>query len=183
MNLMQFDSLISLIPCDSLPSSLANELGRLSQRIRDVKGSNCIKFIHRHQVPQGRNVTYTRLVVDYRPGKLDPNRTRVTVGGNLLTYEGELYTKTTNLIAIKILLDSVLSTKDARFMTIDIKNFYLGTPMDIYEYMKIKFDMIPKEIKDKYNLHDKENNGYVYIEIQKGMYGLKQVGVLANEHL
>ena len=37
-------------------------------------------------------------------------------------------------------------------MTIDIKNFYLGTPMDIYEYMKIKYDTIPQEIKEKYSL-------------------------------
>ena len=68
-------------------------------------------------------------------------------------------------------------------MTIDIKNFYLVTPMDIYEYMKIKFDTIPKEIKEKYNLSDKLHNGYIYIEIQKGMYGLKQSGILANKHL
>ena len=40
-------------------------------------------------------------------------------------------------------------------MTIDIKNFYLGTPMDIYEYMKIRFDTIPEEIKKKYNLSNK----------------------------
>ena len=44
-------------------------------------------------------------------------------------------------------------------MTIDIKIFYLGTPMDIYEYMKIKYNMIPQKIKDKYNLQEKENNG------------------------
>ena len=52
-------------------TSLANKLGRLSQGIRNIKGSNCIKFIHKEQVPKGRNVAYTRLVVDYRPGKSD----------------------------------------------------------------------------------------------------------------
>ena len=164
-------------------TSLANELGRLSQGIRNIKGSNCIKFIYKEQVPKGRNVTYSRLVVDYRPGKSDPNRTRVTVGGNLLTYEGELYTETTDIQGTKMLLNSVLSTKGAKFMTIDIKSFYLGTPMDIYEYMKIRFDTIPEEIKKKYNLSEKKHNGYVYTEIQKGMYGLKQSGVLANKHL
>ena len=29
-------------------ASLANELGRLSQGIRDIKGSNCIELIHKH---------------------------------------------------------------------------------------------------------------------------------------
>ena len=67
-------------------------------------------------MPKGRNVTYTRLVVNQRPGKSDPNRTIVTVGGNHLVYVGELYTETTDLIAIKLLLNSVLSTKNAKFM-------------------------------------------------------------------
>ena len=49
-------------------TSLANEFGRLAQGIRKIKGSNCVNFIHKHQVPQGRNVRYTRLVVDYRLG-------------------------------------------------------------------------------------------------------------------
>ena len=58
-------------------------------------------------------------------------------------------------------------------MCIDINNFYLGTPMKVFEYMKIKYDTIPQEIKDKYNLQELEHDGYVYIEVQKGMYGLK----------
>ena len=93
-------------------TSLANELGRLSQGIRNIKGSNCIKFIYKEQVPKGRNVTYSRLVVDYIPGKSDPNRTRVTVGGNLLTYEGELYTETTDIQATKMLLNSVYQQEE-----------------------------------------------------------------------
>ena len=55
--------------------------------------------------------------------------------------------------------------------------------MDIYEYMKIKYDTIPEEIKEKYNLAELQNNGHIYIEIQKGMYGLKKLGVLANKNL
>ena len=55
--------------------------------------------------------------------------------------------------------------------------------MDIHEYMKIRLDMIPEEIRRKYKLNEKQHNGYVYIEIQKGKYGLKQSGVLANKHL
>lgn len=33
-------------------TSLANELGRLALGIRNIKGSNCIKFICKHQVPK-----------------------------------------------------------------------------------------------------------------------------------
>ena len=164
-------------------TSYANELGRLAQGIRDIKGSNCIYFIPHTKVPRNKQVTYARMVVDYRPTKSDPNRTRVTVGGNLLSYEGELYTETTDLITIKLLLNSVLSTPNAKFMSLDIKNFYLGTPMKEYEYMKIKYDTIPTEIIQKYNLQTLQHNGHIYIEIRKGMYGLKQAGVLANLHL
>ena len=113
--------------------SYANELGRLSQGVRDIEGSNCIRFISKHEVPNNRQVTYGRHVVDYRPTKSDPNRSRLTIGGNLLTYDGNLYTETTDIITTKMLLNSVLSTPGAKFMTVDIKNFYLGTPMSVYE--------------------------------------------------
>ncbi len=56
-------------------------------------------------------------------------------------------------------------------MTVDIKNFYLNTPMAWYEYVRLKIDDIPKEIIMQYNLREKVNDGYVYIEICKGMYG------------
>ena len=82
-----------------------------------------------------------------------------------------------------MLLNSVLSTTGASFTTIDIKNFYLGIPMDVYEYMQIRYDTIQEEIKEKYNLSAKQHNGYIYLEIQKGIYGLKKSGVLANKHL
>ena len=50
-------------------------------------------------------------------------------------------------------------------MTIDISNFYLNTPMDRYEYMRMKSDMFPEDVIQEYNLRDKvEPNGYVYIE-------------------
>jgi hypothetical protein len=54
-------------------------------------------------IPHDRTVTYTRIVVDYRPHKKDPNRVHITVGGNLITYPGELTTQTKDLIMTKIL--------------------------------------------------------------------------------
>jgi hypothetical protein len=41
----------------------------------------------------------------------------------------------------------------------------------------------PEEIVDKYNLNALAIDGWVYIEIRKGMYGLKQAGLLANQLL
>ncbi len=69
-------------------------------------------------------------------------------------------------------------------MTLDVTNFYLNTPMVRYEYVRIKIDDIPDEIIVEYNLRDKvSNDGHIYVEIQKGMYGLPQVGILAQELL
>jgi hypothetical protein len=69
-------------------------------------------------------------------------------------------------------------------MTLNIKNFYLNMPMVTYKYIQIKIDDIPNEIIVEYNLCDKvSNDGHIYVEIQKGMYGLPQAGILAQELL
>ena len=68
-------------------------------------------------------------------------------------------------------------------MCMDVKNFYLNTPMPRYEYMKIPIALIPDEVIMAYNLQPLIHNGYIYIEIQKGMYGLPQAGLLANQLL
>ena len=159
------------------------ELGRLAQGYKDTKGTNTIKFLTpdeiRH-IPNDRTVTYARIVVDYRPQKEDPNRVRITVGGNLIDYPYELSTRTADLTTTKIMWNSVISTPGARYITSDVKNFYLETPMDRYEYMRMPLKLIPDEIIDLYQLRDKAKGEYVYMEIQKGMYGLPQAGILAN---
>ena len=81
-------------------------------------------------IPKDRTVTYARMVVDYRPQKPNPNRVRITPGVNLIKYSDELTMRTADLTTSKILWNSVLSTQDAKYMCIDIKNFYLGTPLD-----------------------------------------------------
>jgi hypothetical protein len=128
-------------------------------------------------------VTYARIVVDYRPQKADPNRVRITAGDNLITYPEELTTRTADLTTTKILWNSVISTPGARYMCVNIKNMYLVTPMDRKEYMKLPISLIPKEFQDVYNLHSKIHNGFIYMEIVKGMYGLPQAGILANKLL
>jgi hypothetical protein len=68
-------------------------------------------------------------------------------------------------------------------MMMDIKNYYLGTPLPRFEYMKMLLSRFPEEIVDKYNLTALAVDGWVHIEIRKGMYGLKQSGLLANQVL
>ena len=49
--------------------------------------------------------------------------------------------------------------------------------------MHMPLKLIPQPFIDQYNLQAKTKNGNVYIEIQKGMYGLPQAGILANKLL
>jgi hypothetical protein len=68
-------------------------------------------------------------------------------------------------------------------MTMDINNYYLGTPLPRFEYMKMLLSRFPEDIVQKYNLNALAVDSWVYIEIQKGMHGLKKAGLLANQLL
>jgi hypothetical protein len=93
-------------------------------------------------------------------------------------------TPTAELLLVKTHLNSVISTPAARYMMMDISNFYLNTPMERFEYTCIPFTDVPDEIIAEYNLLQYiDRNNCVYIQIQKGMYGLPQAGILAQELL
>ena len=103
--------------------------------------------------------------------------------GTYIDYPWDKAIPTSNLTTAKLLFNSVISTPGATFHGGDLKNFCLNTPMDRPEYMRLKFDLIPQEIVDKYNLHEYEDNGWIYVRIDLGMYGLPQAGILANKLL
>ena len=99
-------------------------------------------------------------------------------------YPGDAGTPTTALFTIKLLINSIISTAGAKFMMIDIKDFYLNTAMARYKYMHLCITNMPEDVTKHYNLHDKATpNGYVYCKIQKGMYGLPQAGIIAEQLL
>lgn len=66
----------------------------------------------------------------------------------------------------------------------DIANFYLMTPLLRPEYIRVKLSDLPDEIIKQYKLNDKVNkNGHIHLVVTRGMYGLPQSGLLANELL
>ena len=167
-------------------NGFANEFGRLAQGIGNgrVKGTNTIFFVNKSTVPKGYRPTYGRIVCDLRPLKEETERVRLTVGGNLIEYEDDLSTPTVDITTINVIINSVLSTHSGKFMTLDVKDFYLNTDLDVWEYMKMEINIIPEEVIKEYNLRDiVDENGYVYMQIRKGMYGLPQAGILANKKL
>ena len=113
-----------------------------------VEGTNTTFFIHKHQVPANRqkDVTRGRIVCTVRPEK---TRTRDFVMGNLINHPGDNGTPTADLLTVKMLLNSVISTPGAKFMTIDVSNFYLNTPLDRPEYIKMKMSNFPEEIVEQ----------------------------------
>jgi hypothetical protein len=108
----------------------------------------------------------------------------LVAGGDRIHYPGNAGTPTANLLTIKILINSIISTPGAKFMTMDIKDFYLNTPTARYEYMQLRIADMPEDVIAHYNLRDKAPpDGYNYCEIQKGMYGLPQAGIIAQQLL
>jgi hypothetical protein len=85
------------------------------------------------------------------------------------------------MVMVKIHLNSVVSTKSAHYCTIDLKDFYLNTLMARPEFMHMKLAELPEEFAQIYKLYDlADANSFVSIEIQKGMYGFPQAGILAK---
>ncbi len=56
------------------------------------------------------------------------------MGGNLINYPGNCGTPTADLLTVKLLLNSIISTPNAKFTSIDINDFNLNTPMACCEY-------------------------------------------------
>jgi hypothetical protein len=88
------------------------------------------------------------------------------------------------MITVKLHFNSVISTKNACYCTINLKEFYLNTPMDQVEYMRMMISNLPTKFVKVYNLNDlSTNNGTIYVKIQKGMHGLPQGGILVQNLL
>jgi hypothetical protein len=160
-----------------------NESGHLFQGIRDISGTDTCFFIKLTNIPKDRKITYGKIVCDYKPHKQEKERVQLTMGGDRLDYSGDVATSTADITTFKILINSTLSTEDAAMMMMDIKNYYISTPLPRFEYMKTLLSRFPEEIIQKYNLNTLAVDGWEYIEIRKGMYGLKQAGLLANQLL
>ena len=103
--------------------------------------------------------------------KANKFQTRMTVRGNKIHYQGDVGTPTAHLETAKLLFNSVLSRANAKFITLDLTNFYLIITMKNYEYMRTKLVDILQKIINEYNLTSITNNGWVYVEIRKGAYG------------
>jgi hypothetical protein len=150
------------------------------------KGTNSVLVMTHNEVkciPKDQTVMYIHIIVNFHPQKVDPHRIQITAGGNLINYPGELSTRTADVTTSKMIWNSVLSTEGARYMCLDINNFYLSAPLDWYEYMKMPIALFLEWIVKQYNLTQHVLYGFIYLKMQQAVWGLPQAGILAKKLL
>ena len=111
-------------------------------------GTNIIFFIHKGEVPieRWKDVTNGRIVCNVRPQKKEVNRTRLAVDGSTINFEGDCSTPTANLLTVKLLFNRIVSTPGEIFFGLGLKDFYLNTPMDWPEYLRMKLSHFPEDV-------------------------------------
>ncbi len=127
--------------------------------------------------------TYMNPVVNYRPPKEDPYRIRITAGGNLINYESNASVRMVGLDMAKLHWNSVVSTPLARYMCLDIKNFYLTAALEYFEHSQMPLTLFPAWIIEQYDMEKHALNGYIHLEMWQAVWGLPQSGILANKCL
>jgi hypothetical protein len=159
---------------DTWKRGLANEWGRLLPHgigitrppPEWIDGTGTIFFIAKTQVPTGRKITYANFICTIRPQKAETHRVRMTAGGDKLDYPGDASSPTVSTLDAKIHINSTISDahKGARHLGLDIKNYFLGTPMTYYQYIRVPPSTIPTELWNdpRYKI-DINDDGYVYL--------------------
>jgi hypothetical protein len=65
----------------------------------------------------------------------------------------------------KLHWNSVISTPPAKYMCLDIKNFYLMACLEYYKYMQMPLLLFPEWIQIQYNMKTLVYKGYVHLEM------------------
>ena len=142
------------------------------------------RFIHRHEMPADRQASYynPQCKIKIKSDGSIQRRVRGTIGGDKVYYPGVTAAFVAHLETIRLHINAAVS-EDAELCTADISDFYLGTPLDRKEYMSISLKHIPPDIQKRYNIFGMVHNGYILMEISKGIYGLPQAGKLSQDRL
>ncbi len=107
-------------------------------------------------------------------------RTRLTIGGDRILYPYDKSAVTADLESFKILLNCMIS-ENANWTTIDLTDFYLGTPLPHPEYIRISISMIPERVRKFYNLTEYISSNAIYFSVHRTHYGLPQAGALSQQ--
>jgi hypothetical protein len=168
------------------PDGAAWEAASAEEYRRLLTQYECMEFVHTSLLPANYVPTYFQQVAAQKekPEGL-VRRVRGTVGGNKVVYTGAVSAQTASLPTIKVLLNAVVSDPTAKFMTADISNFYLHSDLPSPEFMWIQLAQIPASIQAEYDVAQfaDTKSKRVLVRITKGIYGLPQAGLLAQQRL
>ena len=122
-----------------------------------------------------------------RPNKTEVYRIHMTVGGDKLDAYQDVQSPTVGITDTKIHLNSTIfdAHRGARYCIGNLKCFFLNSIMHIYRYMRLHCCYITKYILNEYCITDDflDSKGFIYLEIRKGMYSLKEAAILAYKQL
>ena len=100
-------------------------------------------------------------------------RVRGTIGGDRINYP-EIHLPT----RVQCVRSS--SSLSSATTLVDIKDYHLNTPLSRPEYIRIQRKLIPNNIMERHKLDQFISNNS---EVNRGMYGLPQAGLLAQQRL
>ncbi len=169
--------------------AFGKDFGGMAQgdNITGQKGTNAMFVMTHDKIKQavvaGKFFTYMTPVVDYRPQKEDPYRIRFMTGGNLINYESNASVRTADLDTTKLHWNSVVSTPLARYLCLNMKNFYLTAALEYFEYSQMPLTLFPAWIIEQYDMEKHALNQCIHLEMQQAVWGLPQAGILANKCL
>ena len=85
------------------------------------------------------------MIADFRPQKPNPHRIQITVGGSKISVYYDIGTPTADLSTAKILINSILSTRGAKWDGFDLMNMYLNIDLNDYENLRVHTSQITEE--------------------------------------
>lgn len=180
---LKWKDLITLI--DALEWRQAEHLELV--RLVDVTGT--MRFIKPHEKPRDRSAAYYNPQPEMKrdsAGILNQRRIRGVIGGDQVdTSEFDRPSYCADMPTIKILFNHVVSQINGLFMTLDIKDFFLGTMMKRKAYMRIHRKYFPPQSIIHFQLQDPSwwSHDCIYVEVSKTIYGLPEAGKLSQEKL
>jgi hypothetical protein len=178
---------LSYSTAKSGPDRLLWTLAEAEEIVRLILSGTLLPIAY-HDIPVDRlrDIIYYNPVVKQKRNDDGTIKYRVrgTAGGNLFDVPYDVSARTASLDVVKLLLHSTVSD-NKQWFTIDIKDFYLGTPLPEtrYEYIRIERKKLPPASIAAHNLELLFRNDAVYFQIRKCMYGLPQAGRLSQLRL
>jgi hypothetical protein len=161
-----------------------------SEEIRRLITSGTLRAIHLSEQPINRrkDTTYYNPQVKEKtaPDGDTTYRVRGAAGGDRIVFPGNVSASTADMEVVKLLAHSVASDrthKPTGCMSADIKDFYLGTPMERKEYVRIYLKHLPPDVVREFGLDEFIHNDSVLFEIGKCIYGLPQACLLSQVRL